>query len=97
MVIFYGNKSTSRQCDTSCFNFISSIFDFEKGRLFEAGSLLTFLAIRVGAHSRWAIINFFGHLNGRSFEMGAHSNKYSNDVRSVRTTWLDHQISSLKK
>ena len=26
------------------------------GRLFEAGCLLTFLAFRVGAYSRWALI-----------------------------------------
>ena len=49
----------------------------EGGRLFEAGRLLNFLAFRMGAYSRWALIR-----GGRLFEvgansrLGAYSNKY---------------------
>ena len=32
------------------------------GRLFEAGRLLTFLTYRVGAYSRWALIQEVGRL-----------------------------------
>ena len=44
------------------------------GRLFKAGRLLTFSAVRLGAYSRWA-------LNSR---LGAYSNKYGNHTHQIR-------------
>ena len=48
------------------------------GAVFEAGRLLTFPIYRVGAYSRWALINFSYLQGGRLFEVGAYSNKYGN-------------------
>ena len=44
------------------------LFLLEGEHLFEAGRLLTFLAFKVGAYSRWALINIFRHQGGRLFE-----------------------------
>ena len=38
-----------------------------------AGRLFNFGPIRVGAHLRWALINFLDFQGGRLFEVGAYS------------------------
>ena len=52
--------------------------------LIRGGRLLIFGAFRVGAYSRWALINFGGFQGGRLFEVGAYSKvgAYSNKYRN---------------
>ena len=60
------------------FYYPSGLALIRSGHLFEVGSLSTFLAVRVGACSKWALncgwqwalINFFDHQGGILFEVG---------------------------